>query len=124
MHYKILSQSHTTMKRLFPAFFLITSGILLALIIPDLSSASAEVDVHPTISGLVTDELTGESLTGVKVYCENSLTEAYTDFNGMFRIAVNSKEEVSLVFNYISYQDMRVRDIQLTGEALQVRLKQ
>ncbi len=122
--YQQFLKNHITMKRLFPAFFLLTFGILLALIIPDLSSASARMDVHPTISGLVTDELTGESLTGVKVYCENSLTEAYTDFNGMFKIPVNRKEEASLVFNYISYQDMRLRDIQLTGEALQIRLKQ
>lgn len=113
------------MKRLFPAFFLLTFGILLALIIPDLSSATAEADSPMSINGFVSDELTGESLTGVKVYCENTLVETYTDFNGMFSLpAAPGKEEISLSFNYISYQDLRLEEIGLTGEVLQVRLSQ
>lgn len=111
------------MKRLFPAFFLLTFGILLALIIPDLSSATAEADSPMSINGFVSDELTGESLTGVKVYCENTLVETYTDFNGMFSLpAAPGKEKISLSFNYISYQDLRLEEIGLTGEVLQVRL--
>ncbi len=112
------------MKRLFPAFFLLTFGILLALITPDLSSASAETDSPMSINGFVSDELTGESLTGVKVYCENTLVETYTDFNGMFSLPAPGKEKTSLSFNYISYKDLRLEDIGLTGEVLQIRLSQ
>jgi hypothetical protein len=112
------------MKRLFPALFLLTFGILFAFMIPGLTSASAEKEAPRSIIGYVSDELTGESLPGVKVYCENSLAETYTDFDGMFRIPAHSSENVSLVFKYISYQDMRLEDVKLTGEPLQVCLKQ
>jgi hypothetical protein len=112
------------MKRLFPALFLLTFGILFAFMIPGLTSASAQKEAPRSVSGIVSDELTGEPLPGVKVYCENSHAETYTDFDGMFSIPAQSTENASLVFKYISYQDMRLDDVKLTEEPLQVCLKQ
>ncbi len=113
------------MKQLiFPSFIVLLSGILLAIIIPDLSTASVNSDASQLIQGTVTDIHTGEYLPGVKVFCESTETETYTDFNGMFSLKTLNKEGVSLRFDYISYQSTRIDDINASEEQLHVRLKQ
>ena len=113
------------MKQLiFPSFIVLLSGILLAIIIPDLSTASVNSDATQLIRGTVIDHHTGEYLPGVKVFCESTASETYTDFNGMFSLKTDNSKNVSLRFDYISYQSIRIEDIRANEEQLQVRLKQ
>ncbi len=109
---------------IFPSFIVLFSGILLAIIIPDLSSASVNSDAPQLIRGTVTDHQTGEYLPGVKVFCESTATETYTDFNGMFSLKTKNTSDISLRFDYISYQSIRIEDIKANEEHLQVQLKQ
>ncbi len=108
----------------FPSFIVLFSGILLAIITPDLSTASADSEASYWIRGTVIDHRTGEYLPGVKVFCESTATETYTDFNGMFRLSGNNTEVVSLRFDYISYQSARIENIKASEEFLQVLLEQ
>ncbi len=113
------------MKQLiFPTFILLVSSILLVLIIPDLSTATAEVEPAKLINGVVTDHQTGEKLPGVKVFCENTKAEAYTDFNGMFSLPTNGVANSKLRFEYISYQSTHVEGDFMGKEPLQIALKQ
>ncbi len=112
------------MKQLiFPSFILLFSGMLLALIIPDLSTTS-ETNSTEHIRGIVTDHQTGESLAGVKVMCERSESETYTDFDGMFSLPGTNHDIISLRFDYISYQSAWIEDIRASEDYLQVQLKQ
>lgn len=109
---------------IFPVFILVFSGILFAIIVPDLTKASAPKDVSHLIQGTVADLHTGEYLPGVKVFCERTATETYTDFNGRFSLKGFKEETVSLSFDYISYQSIRIDGIKATEEQLQVQLTQ
>ncbi len=111
-------------KFIFPSFIVLFLGILLALIAPDLSTASADSEASHWIRGTVTDHQTGEYLPGVKVFCESTATETYTDFNGMFILKGKTTEGVSLHFDYISYQSTRIENIKANEAFLQVRLEQ
>ena len=109
---------------IFPSFIVLLSGIMLALIVPDLSTAPVNSDATQLIRGTVTDHHTGEYLPGVKVFCESTASETYTDFNGMFSIQTLNTKGVSLRFDYISYQSTRIEDVEASDEQLLVRLKQ
>ncbi|MDR4989365.1 MAG: carboxypeptidase-like regulatory domain-containing protein [Bacteroidales bacterium] len=109
---------------IFPSFVVLFSGILLVIIIPDLSKASVNSPAQQLVHGTVTDYHTGEHLPGVKVFCESTATETYTDFDGMFSLKTDISKDVSLRFDYISYQSTRINDIKAGDEQLQVRLKQ
>ncbi|HNU78079.1 MAG: carboxypeptidase-like regulatory domain-containing protein [Prolixibacteraceae bacterium] len=55
------------------------------------------------ITGKVTDQTTGEALTGVKVALEGSDMKAYTDFDGVFRFENVKPGEYDLTATFISY---------------------
>ncbi|HEX2394812.1 MAG TPA: SusC/RagA family TonB-linked outer membrane protein [Bacteroidales bacterium] len=59
------------------------------------------------VTGLVTDEITGEPLAGVYVLIEGTTTGAVTDANGAYTLSVPNTE-VSLVFSYIGYESITV----------------
>ena len=58
------------------------------------------------ISGIVTDKLTGEPLTGVEVKVIDSGVKLYTDFDGKFEIRDVQAGTHALLINFISYKGL------------------
>ncbi len=77
------------------------------------------------ISGKVTDEVTGEALTGVKVTIDGLSIKAYTDFDGNFRFEQLLPGEYSLTATYVSYDRKQVHKINPVKEDrnLEISLK-
>ncbi len=57
-----------------------------------------------SISGSVTDMITGEGLTGVKVLLLENNTTVYTDFNGNFSFQEIASGDYTISIEYISYK--------------------
>ena len=57
-----------------------------------------------TISGVITDSVSGEQLAGVEVKIEGTDTKTYTDFDGNFSFKGMVPGEYKLVTTYISYE--------------------
>ncbi len=53
-----------------------------------------------TVSGYVTEKITGETLVGVAVQIKGTYTGTITDFEGKYSVEVNSEEDI-LVFTFI-----------------------
>ncbi len=101
--------------------------ILVALMVVGLSSvamannpaesASAPA-VSNTITGVVLDKTTGESLTGVEVRVEGTDLKTYTDFDGKFVFENVKAGEYKVLANYISYGINETKPIKLNSNEL------
>lgn len=88
----------------------------------------ADVDkVDPvSVEGLVSDKLSGESLTGVKIKLEGYDIVEYTDFDGKFRIDNLQPGKYTLLLEYISYDSKKLERISLDKQSdrnLDIRLQ-
>ena len=61
-----------------------------------------------TLSGVVTDEKTGELLAGVEVKVVGTNVKTYTDFDGKFTLKNLKPDQYKLIASYISYRDASV----------------
>lgn len=77
------------------------------------------------ISGKVTDQMTGEALTGVKVTIDGTDVKVYTDFDGNFRIEKMLPGEYNLTATYVSYDKNQVQKFNPVkdGSHLEIELK-
>ncbi|MBL7971593.1 MAG: carboxypeptidase-like regulatory domain-containing protein [Prolixibacteraceae bacterium] len=75
-----------------------------------------------SISGNVTDEVSGEALVGVEVKLEGSDQKAYTDFDGHFVIDNIKAGDCKLVASYISYNKDE-KTLKLDSKTNQVKIK-
>ncbi len=57
-----------------------------------------------TISGLIKDKTTGETLPGVNILLEGTLTGTVSDINGKFQLKTNQSYPFNLVFSYVGYK--------------------
>ena len=75
-------------------------------------------DALHTITGVVTDAVTGEPLIGVTVAVKNGKTGVMTDIDGNYKIEVKSNQE--LTFSYVGYtpQTLTVGDLGVLNVAL------
>nr|WP_321406941.1 DUF2012 domain-containing protein [uncultured Carboxylicivirga sp.] len=69
--------------------------------------ADASTSAITSLSGIITDEATGENLAGVKVILEGTDQVAYTDFDGIFTFDNVEKGTYTLKSDYISYADKK-----------------
>lgn len=100
------------MKKLFFIFFMLPSILL---------------SQSKVITGNVTDD-TGEGLPGVTIQIKNSPKNgALTDFDGNFKITINSEDEKILIFSYLGFKRQEVNvsnssflKIQLETDATQL----
>ncbi|MCU4165326.1 beta-sandwich domain-containing protein [Carboxylicivirga caseinilyticus] len=69
--------------------------------------ADASTSAITSLSGIITDEATGENLAGVKVILEGTDQVAYTDFDGIFTFDNVKKGTYTLKSDYISYADKK-----------------
>jgi TonB-dependent starch-binding outer membrane protein SusC len=76
--------------------------LLLALVIPSVFTAYAQVDVK----GKVTDEA-GAGMPGVNILVKNTVTGTTSDVNGEYAISVPSGDAI-LVFSFIGYNTQEV----------------
>lgn len=61
------------------------------------------------ISGQVIDQLTGETLAGVKVFIPGTDKAVYTDFDGEFQIECNLNTETEIAIALISYEGKTIK---------------
>lgn len=83
---------------------LVANGLMFA----DGNDPKKETANIKKVSGQVVDEITGETLAGVKVYIPGTDKVVYTDFDGEFNIECDlaKKEQISLSmisYNVITY---------------------
>ncbi|MBE9488957.1 MAG: SusC/RagA family TonB-linked outer membrane protein [Bacteroidetes bacterium] len=67
-----------------------------------------------TISGTVTEKISGQPLPGVNVVIEGTTTGGVTDFDGNYSINAEGFENKQLVFSFLGYKSV---SINLTGES-------
>jgi hypothetical protein len=101
--------------------------ILVALMFVGISSVAiannpAEPAAAPalnnTITGVVLDKTTGESLTGVEVRVEGTDLKTYTDFDGKFVFENVKAGEYKVMANYISYGINETKPIKVNSNEL------
>jgi hypothetical protein len=74
------------------------------------------------LSGVVLDNETGETLTGVAIRFEGSTEVVYTDFDGNFKINNIVPGNYNILSNYISYSDNKLKDVNVSGQNNVIRL--
>lgn len=84
----------------------------------------AEVATFATtsLSGVVLDNETGEALTGVAIRFEGSNETVYTDFDGNFKIVNVVPGNYNILSSYISYNDNKLKDVNVSGVNNVIRL--
>jgi len=77
------------------------------------------------LSGKVTDQLTGEALTGVKVTIDGLDAKVYTDFDGNFKFENLVSGEYNFTATYVSYEKNQVQKFNPVkdGSHLHIKLK-
>ena len=77
------------------------------------------------VEGSVSDENTGEKLTGVEVKLEGTTKKAYTDFDGNFVFDEVIPGEYSISTSYISYEKQKTKkqNIDIFTSKFVVKLK-
>lgn len=61
-----------------------------------------------TLSGNVSDKLSGETLIGVSIVIEGSGGGTVTDFDGNFNLETSEELPLNLVFSYIGFENQRI----------------
>ena len=76
-----------------------------------------------TISGIITDAKTGETLPGATVRIEGTTQGAATDFDGKFEIVHVPAGKINLLVTYISYTSKQLTGLTVrTGENLTMKI--
>jgi len=86
----------------------------------------AKSELTPThLSGKIIDQVTGESLTGVKVILEGTNEIAYTDFDGDFSFSTVKPGKYDVRIDYISYNATNLKSVKVSAgsNSLKVELK-
>jgi hypothetical protein len=69
---------------------------------------------QPTVSGTITDEITGETLLGAYVIIKGTSKGAMSNIDGKYELKNISGDKVTLVCSFISYEPMEI-EVSLTG---------
>ena len=75
------------------------------------------------LSGIITDEKTGELLVGVEVCLKGTEQKTYTDFDGRFSFKNVKKGNYDIVSSYISYEKQLVKNVQADQTKNQLEIK-
>ncbi len=97
-------------------------GILwLLFLLPVLSIAQDKPVINATVSGVVTDEQTGEKLIGATVSIKGTTNGATTDANGEFALITGQKLPFTVIVSFVGYVK---REIVINESKVEIRLKQ
>lgn len=91
------------MKQIFKSTLLI-----LAIILPFLTSAQDKPIINATISGKVIDSKTNDLIIGASVVIKGTTNGASTDANGEFSLITGQKLPFTLVVSFVGYQKKEV----------------
>ena len=75
-----------------------------------------------SLTGVVLDTETGETLAGVAIRFEGSNETVYTDFDGNFKISNVVPGNYNVLSSYISYTDNKLKDVNVSGVNNVIRL--
>jgi hypothetical protein len=67
------------------------------------------------LTGKVTDNQTGEALTGVKIELPGTNLAAYTDFDGSYNIALPDKGTYKVNYQLITYETVTDQKVEAKG---------
>ena len=90
------------------ALMLVHTGLTAGNDVPSSPSPSA---VTISLTGKVTDAVTGETLTGAMVEVEGTQISVFTDLEGAFSISQLKSGTYNLKVKYISYEDKRIESV-------------
>ena len=77
-----------------------------------------------SLSGTIADEITGETLVGVKVSIDGMNVSTYTDFDGCFKFENIKEGEYTVSASLISYQIAKSKKITVdTSSSKKISLK-
>ncbi|MBN1339928.1 MAG: carboxypeptidase-like regulatory domain-containing protein [Bacteroidales bacterium] len=76
-----------------------------------------------SITGQVTDFISGEALTGVEVTIEGTDIKTYTDFDGNFKVDNLKAGKYNIIASYISYKKSLVENYDVKEKACDVDIK-
>jgi len=89
----------------------------------DKKTEQSETTPSTTIlTGTVVDQITGESLTGVKVIIEETNQIVYTDFDGNFSFQSVKPGQYNLKVDYISYKANILQEVKINGVANSIKI--
>lgn len=78
------------------------------------------------LTGKVTDNQTGEALTGVKIELPGTNLASYTDFDGTYQIALPEKGTYKVNYQLITYETVSEQKVETKGSntiELDIRLR-
>lgn len=82
-------------------------GLKMCLLLIAMTAGAQVVNAQQTVSGMVSDAITGETLIGATVQIKGTTIGAVTDIDGRYSLNVPNLEEV-LVFSFVGYQQLEV----------------
>lgn len=95
----------------------------LAAVLTVLLSATM-VFAQTSISGTVTDAISGETLSGVNVVVKGKVIGTISDVNGSFSLRVNTPPPLTLVFSFVGYVSVEVEITDANTNGLDVKLEE
>jgi len=75
------------------------------------------------LTGKVTDNQTGEVLTGVKIELSGTKLAAYTDFDGSYNIALPDKGTYKVNYQLITYETVTGQKVETKGNTIELDIK-
>jgi len=108
------------MKTLFTVLVLV-----IAMLNVNATDVKNKTSKTTSISGKVTDKITGEALAGVKIQITGYNKTVYTDFEGNFKFDFSVEGNQILKASYISYEENTITNVNVetdSGNNLMVKL--
>jgi len=84
---------------------------------PDGNELESKSSASISMSGVVIDETSGESLTGVKIIIEGTGEIGYTDFKGAFTIPGLRPGTYDITCKMVSYNEKKIENVRVDPEA-------
>lgn len=95
----------------------------LAAVLTVLLSATT-VFAQTSISGKVSDAMSGETLAGVNVVVKGKVIGTISDVNGNFSLKVSDSPPLTLIFSFVGYQSFEVQITEANTANLDVKLEE
>ena len=100
-----------TIKRLVMTAFIMIQSVLL-------------IHAQTSISGVITDAGSSESLAGVNVVVKGLVTGTISDADGIFKLTVNQSPPMTIVFSYVGYASKELEITQTENTGLEISLEE
>jgi outer membrane receptor protein involved in Fe transport len=82
------------------------------------------IHAQTSISGVITDVGSSESLAGVNVVVKGLVTGTISDADGIFKLTVNQSPPMTIVFSYVGYASKELEITQTENTGLEISLEE